>query len=41
VVSIHEYYQKPNYPIEQFAVFQQVINAAADFNKVILVLEKK
>lgn len=40
-VKIHEYYQQPEYPIEKLAVFQKVINAAADFNKVVLVLEKK
>jgi len=27
--------------MEQFDAFQKVINAAADFNKVVLVLEKK
>lgn len=40
-VKIHEYYQRPEYPIEKFSIFQKVINAAADFNKVVLVLEKK
>jgi len=40
-VNIHEYYQQPEYPIEKFVIFQKVINAAADFNKIVLVLEKK
>jgi hypothetical protein len=40
-VNIHEYYQQPEYPLDKFGIFQKVINAAADFNKVVLVLEKK
>ncbi|HSC54191.1 MAG TPA: DUF3857 domain-containing protein [Phnomibacter sp.] len=40
-VTLHEYYHRPEYPIEKFGIFQKVINAAADFNKVLLVLEKK
>jgi hypothetical protein len=35
-----EYYDKISYPIEQYEIFQEVVNAAADFNKVIFVLEK-
>jgi hypothetical protein len=43
VVKIHimEEYRKTSYPLSQFEEFKKVINAAADFNKVILVLEKK
>lgn len=41
VVSIHEYYKYAEYPIQKFTIFQKVINAAADFNKIVLVLEKK
>jgi hypothetical protein len=41
LVRIHEYYKQPDYALEKFGVFQKVINAAADFNKVVLVLEKK
>lgn len=40
-VNIHEYYKETTYSLQQFAAFQKVINAAADFNKVVLVLEKK
>ncbi len=35
-----EYYDKISYPIEQYEIFKEVVNAAADFNKVIFVLEK-
>lgn len=40
-VIINETYHEVNYPLEQFEDFKKVINAAADFNKVVLVLEKK
>lgn len=42
-LSIHimEEYRKTTYPLSQFDEFRKVINAAADFNKVVLVLEKK
>ncbi len=33
-------YKKMYYPINQFEDFKKVINASADFNKVVLVLEK-
>jgi len=39
-VSIHETYRSVYYPVSQYNVFQKVINASADFNKVVLVLEK-
>ena len=41
VVEVSEYYQKITYPIELFESFRKVINAAADFNKRTIVLEKK
>jgi hypothetical protein len=40
-LNIHEVYRNVAYPISQFTVFQKVINTSADFNKVVLVLEKK
>jgi hypothetical protein len=40
-VTIHEDYRNIYYPLEQYDSFKRVINAAADFNKVVLVLEKK
>ena len=43
VLSIHimEEYRKTNYPLSQFDQFRKIINASSDFNKVVLVLEKK
>jgi hypothetical protein len=41
VVNIHEYYKDTDYPLSRLENFKKVINAAADFNKVVLVLEKK
>lgn len=40
-VSIAETYNELRYPLADFDNFKKVINAAADFNKVVLVLEKK
>ncbi len=40
-ITIHEYYKKVNYPLEEYAKFRDVINASADFNKVSFVMEKK
>jgi hypothetical protein len=39
-VNIVEQYRKTFYTIEQYGPFQKIINAAADFNKIVLVLEK-
>lgn len=43
VLSIHiiEEYRKTSYPLSLYDDFRKIINAAADFNKVALVLEKK
>jgi len=43
VLSIHitEEYRKTFYPISQFDQFRKIINASSDFNKVVLVLQKK
>lgn len=40
-VSVKEHYCKLQYPLAQYEDFKKIINAAADFNKVILVLEPK
>lgn len=40
-INILEEYRKTRYPLSQYEDFKRIINAAADFNKVILVLEKK
>ncbi len=39
-VVIKEFYKKLTYPVEDFEEFRKVINAAADFNKKVLVFEK-
>lgn len=41
MVTVREFYSKVNYPTSDIETFKNIINAAADFNKVILVLEKK
>ena len=40
-IIINESYKRLSYPLTQFEEFKKVINAAADFNKVVFVLEKK
>ncbi len=40
-ILIKEDYVRVHYPLSQYADFKKVINAAADFNKVALVLQKK
>ncbi len=40
-VLIGESYNKISYPVSEFEDFKKVINASADFNKVVLVFEKK
>lgn len=41
VIDINEYYSRINFSVEEFEAYKKVINAAADFNKVVLYLEKK
>jgi hypothetical protein len=41
IVSIKEEYRLPEYPVDQYEPFRKIVNAAADFNKVVIVLEKK
>ena len=43
ILSVHimEEYRRTVYPLSQFEEFKKIINASSDFNKVILVLEKK
>ncbi len=36
-----EEYRRVSYPLSQYEDFKKVINASADFNKVVLVLQKK
>ena len=40
-VYILETYRELRYPLDEFETFKRVINASADFNKIVLVLEKK
>ncbi|UYZ62953.1 DUF3857 domain-containing protein [Hymenobacter weizhouensis] len=40
-VTIREYYRQVRWPKSDFEAFRGVVNAAANFNKVVLVLEKK
>ena len=40
-IEIDETYARIYYPLSQYEEFKKVINAAADFNKVVLVLQKK
>jgi hypothetical protein len=40
-ITIREEYRVADYPIDQFQPFIKVINAAADFNKAVILLEKK
>lgn len=40
-VYVLETYKDLKYPLDEFITFKKVINASADFNKVVLVLEKK
>ncbi len=40
-VTIEEFYKNQTYPKELFGKYKEVVNAAADFNKLTVVLEKK
>ena len=40
-ILIEENYMQVQYPLSQFEEFKKIINTSADFNKVVLVLEKK
>jgi hypothetical protein len=39
-ITVEEFYKKVQLPISAYTEFQKVINAAADFNKVTIILEK-
>lgn len=41
IIDVKETYRDIHYPLSEFETYQKVINASADFNKVVLVLEKK
>lgn len=39
-ITVKEDYRNASYPRQQYETFKKVINAAADFNKVVLILDK-
>jgi hypothetical protein len=39
-ITIHEHYDQMDYPLAEYEPYRRVINAAADFNKVVLMMEK-
>ena len=39
-VEIKEFYKKLILPLDEFDDFREIINAAADFNKKVLIFEK-
>lgn len=41
IIHIMEEYRKTFYPLNQFDQFRKIINASSDFNKVVLVLNRK
>ncbi|HZE83767.1 MAG TPA: hypothetical protein VE035_05620, partial [Puia sp.] len=40
-IQVMEQYRKTFYPLAEYENFKKVINASADFNKIVLILEKK
>lgn len=40
IITIFEYYNTVSYPASQYYIYEKVMNAAADFNKVVLVFDK-
>lgn len=41
LIEVNEVYDMTQLPVSDFEIFAKVINAAADFNKLVLILEKK
>jgi transglutaminase-like putative cysteine protease len=39
-IAVTEFYESVYYPLDKFEDFRKVINAAADFNKIVLVMKK-
>ncbi|RYZ40358.1 MAG: hypothetical protein EOP49_29605 [Sphingobacteriales bacterium] len=39
-ITISEFYNQLIYPLTDIEIYKKVVNAAADFNKVVLVFEK-
>ncbi len=40
IVKVNEFYNQISIPLSEFEAFRSVINAAADFNKITLILKK-
>lgn len=40
-VVVDEWYEQVEYPLSEFEAYRKVINAAADFNKIVLIIRKK
>lgn len=40
-IKVHEFYKVTDYPVSMLEQFRKVINASADFNKIVLILVKK
>ncbi len=40
-IDVMEDYRKTRYPLSQFEDFKKIINTSSDFNKIVLILEKK
>jgi hypothetical protein len=41
VVTIREFYTRVSYSVEEYKQYERVMNAAADFNKLVIVVEPK
>ena len=41
IITINEFYSQIHYPLSEFEQYRSVVNAAADFNKVAILLQKK
>lgn len=41
IITIDEFYSQIHYPLSEFEQYRSVVNAAADFNKVTILLQKK
>lgn len=41
IITVDEFYSQLHYPLSEFEQYRSVVNAAADFNKVTILLQKK
>ncbi|MDH4471246.1 MAG: DUF3857 domain-containing protein [Fluviicola sp.] len=40
IIHVKEYYKRTSYTVEEYPLYEKVMNAAADFNKIVLVFDK-